>query len=226
MTTGERDDFTDADCADYLEHQASIAGPFVSARLRKIAARLRERHHHEAKITQAWCVAGCGRASMMPESEYCPACASELKDDHSPAALAADEVHDDSEIVGHKTLSNPDGSLRHEPLTRFGADELMQRADEAKAKRAEAMPTDADAACAMWDAWYRLKELGWQEARYARDGTRAQVVEAGSAGIHTASKDRGCWWIEWHGDLWPSTPTLCKPLTQGIVGKSTPDVSP
>lgn len=120
------------------------------------------------------------------------------------------------DIVGHKTMS--DG--RHEPLTRAEADRIMAAVEASKARRAEAMPTAEDAARAMWDAWYRLKELGWQDPCYApADGRLKRTVSVGSSGIHLAyceardgSDDK--WW--WHpdpdgGDLWPHKPMLYLP---------------
>ena len=116
-------------------------------------------------------------------------------------------------IVGHKTFSTPDGGFRHEPLRESEAAAIMKSVDEAKARRAELMPTEQDAARAMWDAWYRLKELGWRETSYGPTNENVQLIEPGSAGIHTGSRwapwPEKTWWID--GD-YPSTPCLFKPL--------------
>lgn len=113
------------------------------------------------------------------------------------------------EIVGHKTFSNPDGSLRHEPLTRGEADEILARVEAAKQRRAEQMPTEEAAVKALWDAWYRLKELGWKDAHYAPPRTEPYlVVEAGSSGIHRAFPSSA-----------PSLPLLWKRIESGARGK-------
>lgn len=120
----------------------------------------------------------------------------------------------DDEIVGHKTFATGDPlhPFRHEPLRRKEADALHERVEELKRQRAADMPTDQDAVNALWRARYRLEELGWKDTRYAKDGTEAQIIELGSAGIHFGRKDGDCWWIaDKGGDLWPSRPVLFKP---------------
>ena len=122
------------------------------------------------------------------------------------------------DIVGHKTLHDKDG-FRHEPLTRAEADAVMVKVEESKRLRAERYPTEDDAVRGLWDAWYRLKELGWREAQYApADRKLRRTVSIGSTGIHDAYCETrsshplslGKWW--WHpsedGDLWPHKPIL------------------
>lgn len=120
-------------------------------------------------------------------------------------------------IVGHKTFMNDDGlTFRHEPLTKGEADKIWAAVEAAKAKRAANMPTEKDAVNALWDAWYRLKELGWKEVTYAhelkQEGVEAQLIEAGSAGIHVgyyhAVDNNAVWWIGPEGC--PSHPILVK----------------
>lgn len=119
----------------------------------------------------------------------------------------------ENEIVGHKTFYNPDGSHRHEPLRKDEADAIMASIEVAKKRRAELMPTEQDAARMMWEAWYRLKELGWRETCYGPTNVTVQVIEPGSSGIHHASRwapwPEKTWWID--GD-YPSQPCLFKPL--------------
>lgn len=121
-------------------------------------------------------------------------------------------------IVGHKTIANDDGTHRHEPLRQSEADAIMAAVDAAKAKRAADMPTEEDAVRVMWDAWYRLKELGWRETCYAPTNERVRLIEPGSSGIHIGSRHEPwpskTWWIESHGDLWPSNCCLFKPLVK------------
>jgi hypothetical protein len=129
-------------------------------------------------------------------------------------------VSDPNDIVGHKTFRDGE-SFRHEPLTRAEGDAIMARIEEAKAKRAELYP-DAEAAVrGMWDAWYRLKELGWQDPRYAAaDSRMKKVIEIGSTGIHDAhctprtdGKGDKWWWIP-EGGYSPTDPLLYLPDEQ------------
>ena len=111
-------------------------------------------------------------------------------------------------IVGHKTMT--DGS--HQPLRKSEADILLARAEAEKAKRAADWPDEQSAINAMFQAWLRLKEMGWRDAMYCpKDGTTFDVIEPGSTGIHPCHYEgdwpTGSWWIS-DGDLWPSRPIL------------------
>lgn len=133
-------------------------------------------------------------------------------------------MSDENEIVGHKTFRDGLG-FRHEPLTRKEADAMWAAAEADKAKRAADMPTDKDAVNALWNAWYRLTELGWKDARYAHalkvDFLESQLIEIGSAGIHVGYyhkvNDRDVWWIG--PDGCPSHPCLVKPSNAATEGK-------
>lgn len=133
---------------------------------------------------------------------------------------------DDDEIVGHKTFREGMMGFRHEPLTRKEADALWEASETAKARRAADMPTEQDAVSAMWQAWYRLKELGWKEATYAHDlkqeGLESLLIESGSSGIHRGYYHRtngnDVWWIGPEGD--PSHPCLVKPVPSDSKGAS------
>lgn len=121
-------------------------------------------------------------------------------------------MNDDNEIVGHKTYRDGDG-FRHEPLRRAEADEIMRRVDAAEAARRELMPTEESARHMFFEAWLRLKELGWKEACYCpKDGSEFEVIEAGSTGIHCCRYDgewpKGTYWIMGDGDFYPSRPVL------------------
>lgn len=88
---------------------------------------------------------------------------------------------DPGDIVGHGTKA--DGS--HVPLTREAAAAILEAAEERQVKREADMPTERAAIDAMFEAWQRLKELGWREAQYCpKDGSSFDVIEAGSTGIH------------------------------------------
>lgn len=99
-----------------------------------------------------------------------------------------------NDIVGHKTML--DGS--HEPLLRFEANALLAACDAAKQRRLESMPTEQDAIDAMFEAYTRLKELGWREAIYCpKDGTQFAMIEPGSTGVH-----QGFYLGEWPEGRW------------------------
>lgn len=112
-------------------------------------------------------------------------------------------------VVGHKT--HADGS--HSPLREVEAKALIAASDSAKARRAEQMPDERSALHAMFNAWLRLRELGWNDAIYCpKDGTRFDAIEAGSTGIHRCYYEgqwpSGRWWIVGDDDLYPSRPIL------------------
>ncbi len=75
---------------------------------------------------------------------------------------------------------------------------------------------------ALWEAYNKLRTLGWQDMMYApRDGTPIEVVEIGSTGIHQAV------WVSFDCDRlnicgsffvdceWPSRPLLWRPVKAG-----------
>lgn len=122
---------------------------------------------------------------------------------------------EDNPVVGYTTFQNPDGTLRHEPLRKDEAELIWKACEDARKKRADLMPTEQAALDAMFQAWYRLKELGWKEAIYCpKDGTLFFAIEAGSTGIHDCHYEGdwpdGSWWTHAAGDLWPSRPILFK----------------
>lgn len=114
-------------------------------------------------------------------------------------------------IVGHKTLVS--GS--HKPLYESEAKSIWEAVEKTKAKRETDMPTDKDALVTMFQAYQRLKDLGWREACYCpKDGSVFSVIEAGSTGIfdcHYEGKwPTGSYWVHDAGDLYPSRPILFK----------------
>src|SRR3990167_2682981 len=115
-------------------------------------------------------------------------------------------------IVGHKTFHDERG-FRHEPLTESEAKEIMASVEAATLKRKELMPDEQEAINIFFDAWQRLKELGWSEAIYCpKDGTWFDAIEPGSTGIHdchySGEWPKGSWWVASGGDLYPSRPAL------------------
>lgn len=124
-----------------------------------------------------------------------------------------EQPEDGQRVVGHKTFRDGNNGFRHEPLTADEAGEIMKEIDAARERRAAAMPDERSAIDAMFEAWQRLKELGWKEAIYCpKDGTTFDAIEAGSSGIQTCYYEgkwpNGHWWVMDEGDLWPSRPIL------------------
>jgi hypothetical protein len=142
-----------------------------------------ERDDHENCGMQTWCECDCV----------------------GPDAIGMPEP---SDIVGHKTFDTGETcpetgfpKLRHEPLTRAEADALWDAAERAKKARAEKMPDEQAAINAMFEAWLRLKEIGWREPMYCpKDGTRFRIIELGSTGFFEGAY-RGKWpdgtWDSW-----------------------------
>lgn len=149
----------------------------------------------------------CGETPIMDKRAWrCRHCAEKMH-----AAQGSSDP-----IVGHKTFSDGTGGYRHEPLRRSEADAVIAAAEAAQAKRAADMPTEEDAARAMWSAWQRLRELGWRETMYGPTNERVRTISPGSSGIHIGSRHdpwpEKTWWIEDGGDLWPGNPALFKPI--------------
>lgn len=119
-------------------------------------------------------------------------------------------------IVGHKTFRDGDG-FRHEPLRESEAAELMARVEAKTKQRAELMPTEQDAARMLFQAWYRLKELGWRETMYGPTNEPVLVVEPGSSGLHKAIRNEKwpekTWW-SCDSDMYPMNPCLFRPLEE------------
>ena len=134
-----------------------------------------------------------------------------------------------NDIVGHKTFStgeiNPATGfpeLRHEPLTRAEGEALMAAVDAATAQRAADMPDEQSAINALFRAWQRLKDLGWNDPIYCpKDGSTFKVIEAGSTGIfdcvYSGQWPDGYWMTSDGIDLYPSSkpPVLFKLTPEG-----------
>lgn len=99
-------------------------------------------------------------------------------------------------------------------LSQEEAERIWQAAQEAKDERAADMPTVDDALSEMHRAFVRLTELGFRRMGSApKDGTWVEIVEPGTTGIFPAQMDdKGRWWVEAHGDLWPGRPALWRPM--------------
>lgn len=132
-----------------------------------------------------------------------------VKPPEKPISQRLAEEGQSDDVVGHKTMA--DGS--HAPLTRAESVALMQACEAREAKRKADMPTEHDAINAMFEAWQRLKELGWREASYCpKDGSSFDVIEAGSTGIHrcfySGEWPIGYWMVGEGFDCGPSSPIL------------------
>lgn len=124
----------------------------------------------------------------------------------------SDKTSHVEEIVGHKTFHDENG-YRHEPLTSSEANEILASIEAATARRQELMPDEQAAIAMFFEAWLRLKELGWRDAVYCpKDGSWFDAIEPGSTGVHTCHYSgewpKGSWWVSDHGDLYPSRPAL------------------
>lgn len=90
----------------------------------------------------------------------------------------------------HKTIDTGERDqhgipiFRHEPITEAEANAIWESVEKAGKERAERMPDEKAAISALFEAWQRLKELGWKEPQYCpKDGTSFKVIELGSTGI-------------------------------------------
>ena len=93
--------------------------------------------------------------------------------------------------------------------------DLENEFERSAPSRAEAMPTEQDAINAMYQAYYRLQELGWKVIMYCpKDGSTFHAIEPGSTNIHTAlwlgDILTGSIFADGGGDLWPMRPCLFK----------------
>lgn len=98
------------------------------------------------------------------------------------------------------------------------AEAIMARHEAAERERAERMPTERDAIRVMFEAWQRLKALGWRDGRYMpTTGERHAGIACGSTGIHAYSAEqqepRGTMYTIYDGDIWPTRvpPVLFRP---------------
>lgn len=101
-----------------------------------------------------------------------------------------------SEIVGHKTFStgeiNAETGFPFHPL-RHVSMAMWKLAEHQQSERAKLMPDEQAAIRQMFNAWYRLKELGWNDIAYCpKDGSRFRVIENGSTGIFDCTYN-GTW---------------------------------
>jgi len=90
---------------------------------------------------------------------------------------------------------------------------LEVKIEASKQRRLDLMPDEGAAIGLMFDAYQRLKELGWNDAQYCpKDGSTFDAIEVGSTGIHQTFYSgvwpNGVWYVQDRGDLWPAHPVL------------------
>lgn len=117
----------------------------------------------------------------------------------------------DKQFYGHKTLL--DGS--HVPLTEEEAESIWSAVEEARAKRAEQMPTAVEALRALIDAEDRLRELGWSRGGglRVRKGDECAVAEQGSTGMWKGRLDTDGRYVHFGDCVSAPRKTFLKPLS-------------
>ncbi|TQE91484.1 MAG: hypothetical protein FKY71_20190 [Spiribacter salinus] len=116
---------------------------------------------------------------------------------------------------GHRTFRE-NGVTRHEALTPEQAEALWLQAEERERHRAELMPDEQSAILMLFEAFQRLKDLGWQEAIYCpKDGTVFDAIQAGITMVadcrYVGDWPNGRWEVIADDDLWPAHPILWRP---------------
>lgn len=105
-------------------------------------------------------------------------------------------------------------------------DRLTAALEARGAARAALMPTEDDALRLMFEAWQRLRDLGWREINYCpKDGSSFDAIEPGSTGVHRTRYQgewpSGGWLAEDGGDLWPARPCLYRPTEAELAEEAT-----
>jgi hypothetical protein len=101
-------------------------------------------------------------------------------------------------------------------LSEIESEKLVALIDARDKWRQEVMPDERTAILMMFEAWQRLMELGWKNAKYApADGRPLELLEIGSTGIHKGFREtnkpspfpvKRFYILD--GDAWPSDPVL------------------
>lgn len=126
-------------------------------------------------------------------------------------------MNEENTHYGHKTYEDEDGNLHHEPLTKqeyYAAWDAIGKEDK---MRKEKMPTEESAIKALFHAYERLKDFGYNDAVYCpKDGSTFETLEAGSTRAFKCTYDgewpKGTYWAQSDGDIFPSRPILWRPL--------------
>lgn len=110
----------------------------------------------------------------------------------------------------HGSMRMADGS--RVALSADEAKALWDSIEKRGAERAAKLPDEKTAIGAMFEAYDRLRELGWRDATYCpKDGSHFQVIENGSTGIFDCSYHG-----EWPDGYWMTYDEHdCYPSSQG-----------
>jgi hypothetical protein len=97
----------------------------------------------------------------------------------------------------------------------MNTEQLFRDIQRREQDRAEKMSDTKAALRQMFEAYQRLRDLGWNDAIYCpKDGTTFDSISAGSTGVHDCfyrgEWPKGGWWGAEAGDIWPSSPILFK----------------
>jgi len=96
-------------------------------------------------------------------------------------------------------------------ISKAEAAALFADIEARQAARAAKLPTEQHALEAMFEAYDRLRELGWRESMYAPKDKPLELIEPGSTGIHKGQRglhdEDDKFWI-FDGDVWPARPIL------------------
>lgn len=98
-------------------------------------------------------------------------------------------------------------------MSKLNIEAILAEEDVAKAKRSTDFPTEFDCLRSMQQAFYRLRDLGWNEAVYApKDGRAFEAVVFGCAKPMTCQYVGDVCFAQEAGDLWPCRPSLFRPI--------------
>lgn len=147
----------------------------------------------------------------MPPRNTCPGCHSAIYDGAREQGWCTDCMPPEIEVL-RQALRKVLASHERGDGGTLG-ERLWAEAEAQASKRAADMPDENAALRVMFNAYQRLRELGWGEAIYCpKDGTYFDAIEAGSMGVHACTYwgewPKGGWWVADDNDLWPSHPIL------------------
>ncbi len=127
----------------------------------------------------------------------------------------SDNTEDETKRRGSKSaLSN---LVMCDDALHDDVEKLLAELERDKQRRAEIMPDEKAALKVMFEAYTRLKELGFNDAIYCpKNGTVFDAIEPGFTSIGKCSYDgkwpNGHWWMHEADDLWPSRPILFRKI--------------
>lgn len=114
-----------------------------------------------------------------------------------------------------------DDEMRDE-VTNKAIRTILEECEAQRRRRAELMPDEQAAIGMLYEAYTRLKELGWKNSMHCPvDGKEYRMLEAGCAAAGVGHREikrcgnckaeAGKWfWMHDAGDWWPANPILFK----------------